>query len=163
MTIKDFKIKLYLKENNQLYFSKIDDVTKKTDEIEVNIKKCFPWSHQNKYLSLRNRDDEEVYLLPCIDLLDDQSKKNLLYYLSLSDFMLNIVDILSIDEEVELRNFKVVTTSGERSIQTKLDDWPKVLKNGSVMIQDLCGDTFVIKNLKSLKVAARKLIGTYVF
>ena len=116
-------------------------------EIEINIKKCFPWSHQHKYLSFRDKDDEEVSLLENIDLFDEESKKNMLYHLSQSNFTMNIINILSIGEEVEIRNFKVITTSGERSIQTKLDDWPKILNNGSVMIQDLCGDRFVIHKL----------------
>jgi hypothetical protein len=155
------KLRLFLKENNQLYLSGLEDENK-NEEIEVNIKKCFPWSHQEKFLSLRNKEDEEIYLLDDIDQLDEESRSDLLKFLSQSDFMMRITDIISIDEEVELRNFKVMTTSGQRSIQTKLDDWPRILKNGSVMIRDLCGDTFVILSIEQLKSTARKLIGTYV-
>jgi hypothetical protein len=154
-------IRLYLKENNQLYLLILEH-QKKEREVEVDIKKCFPWSHHDRFLSLRNKDDEEVYLLEDINQLDDSSKEHLIKFLSQSDFMMKITDILSIEEEVELRNYKVVTTSGARSIQTKLDDWPQILKNGSVIIQDLCGDTFVIMNILKLKASAQKLIKTYV-
>ncbi|MBT7610799.1 MAG: DUF1854 domain-containing protein [Bacteriovoracaceae bacterium] len=161
MTTELLDIRLFLKENNQLYLSGLKDIFE-NKEIEVNIKKCFPWSHQDKFLSFRNKDDEEVLLLPDINQLDDRSREDLLQFLSQSDFMMKITDIISIEEEVELRNFKVITSSGIRNIQTKLDDWPKILKNGSVMIQDLCGDTFVILSIEHLESAARKLIGTYV-
>ena len=149
-------IQLMIKENNQLYF------IKEKEEIEVNVKRCFPRSYHYKYLSLRNKKDEEVYLIEDMNKLNSTSKNALERILNFLDFKLNITDVISIEEEIELRNYHVLTNSGERKIQTKLEDWPIKLPDGSVLIQDLCGDSFIVSSLKELTKSSQKLLATYV-
>lgn len=147
---------LYLKENNQLYL-KLDE-----KEVEVEVKRCFPRSYSEKFLSLRNKDDEEMLLIEDMSKLESHSKEALEKILSIIDFKLNITEILAIEEEVELRNYQVMTTSGFRKIQTRLDDWPDVLANGKILIKDLSGDCYLINHWSELNKNSQKLLATYV-
>lgn len=149
-------IKVYYKQNRQLYLQKGED------EHEIQVKKCFPWTHPLEYLSLRDVEDTEVYLVENLTQLDPESRKNLAKYLDKSDYIHEIVKVVDVIEDVELRNYKIATKGGERSIQTRLDDWPSLQDDGGVIIQDLNGDLFRITSPEVLDEKSRELLSTYI-
>ncbi len=149
-------VKIYYKQNRQLYLLKGED------EYEIQVKKCFPWTHPLEYLSLRDVEDSEVYLVENLTQLDAESRKNLASYLDKSDYIHEIVKVVDVIEDVELRNYKIATKGGERSIQTRLDDWPSLQDDGGVIIQDLNGDLFRIPTPETLDENSRELLSTYI-
>ena len=56
--------------------------------------------------------------------------------------MLEVTRVVSIDEEVEIRQWTVETRHGPRSFQTHLDDWPRLLPGGGLLIRDVAGDLY---------------------
>lgn len=149
-------VKIYYKQNRQLYLLKGED------EYEIQVKKCFPWTHPLEYLSLKDVEDSEVYLVENLTQLDAESRKNLAKYLDKSDYIHEIVKVVDVIEDVELRNYKIATKGGERSIQTRLDDWPSLQDDGGVIIQDLNGDLFRITSPEVLDEKSRELLSTYI-
>lgn len=131
-------------------------------EVEIHIKQCFPWSNPGEYLSLRDKDDNEVCLIDDYRELDSQSQKLIEDELNFSQFVLKIERIEKIEEDVELRQFHVVTVQGQRVFQTKLEDWPEVLEDGVILIEDLAGDLFRIENWLALDSKSKKEISPYV-
>jgi|GEM_PF-435932 len=131
-------------------------------KVEVHIKQCFPWSHPGKYLSLRDLDDNEVCLIEDMQDLDPISIEILSKELEYSQFVLNVLSISSIEEDVELRRYLVMTPQGQRLFQTKLEDWPEILEDGTILIEDLAGDLFKIDNWKQLDKRSREELAPYV-
>jgi len=150
------QVKIFLKKNEQLYLEK------DKREYEVHVKKCFPWSHSRKYLSFRDHEDNEVFLLTDVKDLGDDSRKTLEAYLDRNDFIQVITEILGIDEGVEFRNFRVRTESGNHCFQTRLDEWPKQGKEGAIFLKDINGDLFKIENPKQLSSKSYKMIETFI-
>ncbi len=131
-------------------------------EVEVFLKQCFPWSNPGEFLSLRDKDDNEVCLIENLNDLDQESRLLIEEELAFSQFVLHIEKIEKIDEDVELRSFRVHTSQGLRVFQTKLEDWPVPLANGTILIEDLAGDLFRIDNWKNLDSHSQKELSPYV-
>ena len=155
--MKEYRdIKLYTKESGLLY------VLYGEKEIEVHVKKCFPWSNPGEWLSLRDTDDNEICLIENLKSLDSVTANVLKEHLNLIDFVLEIKKIVNVFEDVELRRFEVETLQGVRKFQTKLEEWPEILDDGSIIIRDLSGDLFRVHSFEDLDLESKKLLGTYV-
>ncbi len=77
-------------------------------------------------------------------------------------FLLEIVRIDDIDEEVEIRYWKVETRQGPRSFQTRLDAWPRRVPGGGVLIRDVAGDLYYVADPESLDKRSRELLWVFV-
>jgi hypothetical protein len=128
----------------------------------VYVRRCFPWSRPLSYISLRDEDDNEVALVRDVNDLDAASGLVLQDALAEAGFVLEIRRIVAIDEEVEIRNWKVETRQGTRTFQTRLDDWPRQLPGGGVLIPDVGGDLYRVADPAALDEASRKLLWAYV-
>ena len=111
--------------------------------IEVTVSPCFPWSSPGRYLSLRDGENQEVALVKDLEDLDEDSASCLRTALQETRFVLEVESIEAIEKEFELRNWHVVTRQGTRKFQTRLDDWPRPLPDGSALVQDIQGFIFV--------------------
>ena len=49
----------------------------------------------------------------------------------------------------------------ERTFQTKLDDWPRELPGGGLLIGDVAGDLYQIANRDDLDEKSRKLLWAF--
>jgi hypothetical protein len=70
--------------------------------------------------------------------------------------------VLDIDEEIEIRQWTVETKQGNRSFQTHLDDWPRVLPSGGLLIRDVAGDLYRLADPSTLDKKSRALLWAFV-
>lgn len=152
--VDDYKI--YMGESHQLTF---EQAGKKT---EVTIKQCFPWSEPMEFLSLRDEKENEVFLIENLKDLDVLTRLTVEEYLKAAEFVMKVEKVLHIEEDVELREYTVLTEQGKRIFHTKLEDWPEFLPDGSILIEDLAGDIFKIENVNLLDPVSQKNLSPYV-
>ena len=112
------------------------------EPVAVRLRQCFPWSEPHCHLSLRDEDDEEIALVEDPAMLDPASRRALERALAEAGFVLEVTRVLAIDEEVEIRQWTVETRHGRRAFQTHLDDWPRILPAGGLLIRDVGGDLY---------------------
>jgi len=110
--------------------------------VPVRVRQCFPWSEPHRHLSLRDNEEREVMLVEDPATLGAASREALEHALAEAGFVLEVTRVVSIDEEVEIRQWSVETRHGARSFQTHLDDWPRVLPSGGLLIRDVAGDLY---------------------
>ena len=110
--------------------------------IAVKLRQCFPWSEPARFVSLRDADDKEVALIEQPSSLDDESRQVFEMALAEAGFVLDVTRVVNIEEEIEIRQWTVETKQGNRSFQTHLDDWPRVLPSGGLLIRDVAGDLY---------------------
>ena len=125
------------------------------EERAVWVRRCFPWSEPGRYLSLRDSDEEEFALVRDPAELDAASRAALETALAVAGFVFEITRVLEIEEEVEIRRWRVETRQGPRSFQTRLDDWPRTLPHGGLLIRDVTGDLYHLGRPAALSTAAR--------
>jgi hypothetical protein len=129
--------------------------------IAVRVRQCFPWSEPHRHLSLRDADEREVVYVDDPTTLGEVSRDALERAVAEAGFVLEVTRVLSIDEEVEIRQWTVETRHGERSFQTHLDDWPRVLPNGAILIRDVGGDLYRIV-VEEMDNRSRELLWAFV-
>jgi hypothetical protein len=122
---------------------------------------CFPWSEPDSYISLRNEAGLEVGFVHSTAELDHSSRQALETTLRQTRFVFEVIAINNIEDEFELRTWLVETRQGPRSFQTKLDEWPRALENGAVIIRDVAGDFYQISDPMAMDPASRKLVWAF--
>ena len=152
--VDDYKI--YMGSSHQLIFER-----NKVKTI-VEIKQCFPWSEPSEFLSLRDEKENEVFLIEKLEDLDVLTRLTIEQYLKTAEFIMKIEKVLSVEEDVELRKYSVLTIQGERIFHTKLEDWPETLSDGSIIIKDLAGDIFKVDDINLLDPISQKNLSPYV-
>jgi hypothetical protein len=124
----------------------------------VEVKRCFPWTQPNRYFSLRESEETEFAFVSDPERLSQGSRKALERSLLDAGFVFVITRIESIEEDFELRCFKVETPQGPRAFQTALDAWPRETPEGDLLIQDVAGDLFLIPRSGNLDAKSRELV-----
>ncbi len=134
---------------------------KANEERAVSVRRCFPWSQPDRFVSLRDKDGTEVALIRQPEQLDDASREVLEQALIEAAFVLCVGKIYEVEEEVEIRTWKVETKQGPRIFQTRLDDWPRELPGGGLLIRDVAGDLYHIADREALDDKSKKLLWAF--
>ena len=130
--------------------------------VSVVVRRCFPWSEPARYVSLRDDENVEVALIDDPARLDAQSRQVLEAALAAAGFLLEVTRVMSVEEEIEIRHWQVDTRQGQRTFQTRLDDWPRILPGGGVLIRDVSGDLYHIPAPETLDRKSRELMYSFV-
>jgi len=142
-----------LNDNGDLLFSpSIDESVKVTPSL------CFPWMKKNEYISIRDEDSNEVFLIKELSQLDEESKKAVSESLIAASFMMKILAIKEINDEFEIRNWKVITKQGPYTFQTQIDYWPQVFNKTTIIIRDITGNIFYVNDPLSLDDKSQHLL-----
>jgi hypothetical protein len=70
--------------------------------------------------------------------------------------------VVSIEEEVEIRQWTVETAHGRRSFQTHLDSWPRAPPMGGLLIRDVAGDLYRLAAPQAMDRRSRELLWAFV-
>jgi uncharacterized protein DUF1854 len=132
------------------------------EERAVKVRRCFPWSEPGRFISLRDDEDLEVALVREPEELDAGSRRALEDALVEAGFLFEVTRVLEIEEEVEIRHWRVETRQGSRAFQTRLDDWPRVLPHGGLLVRDVAGDLYRLPEPATLDRRSRGLLWAFV-
>ena len=130
--------------------------------VAVRLRQCFPCSEPGLHLSLRDDEDREVAIVDDPAQLDGESRRALEHALAEAGFVLEVTRVVSIEEEVEIRQWIVETEQGGRSFQTHLDDWPRTLPSGGLLIRDVAGDLYRFSSPQTMDRRSRELLWAFV-
>jgi uncharacterized protein DUF1854 len=131
-------------------------------ERAVSVRRCFPWSEPGRLVSLRDHEDEEFALVTDPAELDRHSRHALEEALVGAGFVLQVTRVLEIEEEVEIRRWRVETRPGPRTFVTRLDDWPRGLPGGGLLIRDVAGDLYHLSDPAGMDRESRDLVWAFV-
>lgn len=126
--------------------------------VPVDLRRCFPWAAPSAWISLRDKEGAEKLLVRDLADLDPASRACLEAELADSGMTFAITTVLECRKELELRCWEVDTHQGHRSFQTELDEWPRSLPGGGVLIRDICGDLYTVADPEALDPKSRKLL-----
>jgi Domain of unknown function (DUF1854) len=136
--------------------------TRGEEERVVRVRRAFPWSEPGRFISLRDAGDREFALVAEPRALDAESRAALEAALAAAGFVFVVTAVTEIEEEVEIRTWRVATRQGARTFQTRLDEWPRPLPGGGLLIRDVAGDLYRIDDLAALDAKSLELLWAYV-
>ncbi|MBT8403376.1 MAG: DUF1854 domain-containing protein [Gemmatimonadetes bacterium] len=127
----------------------------------VRVRRLFPWSGEHCHVSLRDADNREVALIGPDQVLDGPSRRTLDEAIVSAGFVLEVTRVLAVEEEIEIRVWRVDTRQGPRTFQTPLDDWPREMDDGGLLIRDVAGDLYRVPEPESLDARSRSLLWAF--
>lgn len=128
------------------------------DPLRVALRPCFPWSDPERYLSLRDTENEEVAFVEDPSTLDGGSRVALEKALEIARLTIDITAITGVSEHFQIVLFEVDTNRGPRKFQIKYDDFPHKMPDGSVVFKDLAGDLYRVAEPDALDERSAKLV-----
>ncbi len=131
-------------------------------ERAVWVRRCFPWSEPARFVSLRDDEEREFALVRDPADLAPASRRVLEEAMLAAGFVFEIIRVIVIEEEVEIRHWRVDTRQGARSFQTRLDAWPRLLPHGGLLIRDVAGDLYHVADPAALDRQSRALLWAFV-
>jgi hypothetical protein len=150
----------------RLLLERLDDgrlAARLGDDVRVvHVRRSFPWSEPDRYLSLRDEEGKEFALVRDPHELSEASRLVLEQALREAGFLFDITRVADIEEEVELRHWSVSTQQGARCFQTRLDDWPRRLPDGGLLIRDVTGDLYRVADARTLDRRSRALLWAFI-
>ena len=87
--------------------------------VTVMLRPCFPWSASTRFISLRENENKEIYLINRLEDLDDASRQAVEASLAESTFTLEVTAIKKIKKEFDLRLWPVETKQGPSTISNQ--------------------------------------------
>ena len=129
---------------------------------QVRVRRLFPWSEGEPYVSLRDGKNREVAALGPDADLDPASAHVLAEATRAASFVLEITRVLAVEDEIEIRRWTVETLQGPRAFQTRLDDWPTEVPGGRFLIRDVAGDLYLVSDPASLDRRSREILWAFV-
>jgi len=127
----------------------------------VTARRCFPWSAPGTHVSLRDCNEAEVALVEDVAALPTASRRAVERALAESGFVMEITRIDSVEEEFEIRAWKVQTRQGSRRFQTRRDEWPQALPGGGHLIRDVAGDVYRVADMDTLDARSREVLWAF--
>ena len=131
-------------------------------ERAVWVRRCFPWSEPARFVSLRDDEEREFALVHDPGELDAASRQVLEEAMAAAGFVFEVTRVTAIEEEVEIRHWRVETRQGARSFQTRLDAWPRLLPQGGLLLRDVAGDLYHVTDPAALDKQSRALLWAFV-
>ena len=127
----------------------------------VRVQPCFPLSEPNRFFSLLDCEGNEVGMVENPADLDAAAREILEAALADAAFTIKVKAIESIENDIDLRIWKVVTAAGSRTFETRLGSWPRKLEDGGVLIQDVAEDLYHIEDVNALDTKSRQLLWAF--
>ena len=135
------------------------------EPLAVELRQCFPWSQPTRFLSLwggEGNDEREVALVEDPALLSASSRHAIEVAMATAGFVLQVTRVVEVEQEVEIRDWRVITRQGARAFQTHLDEWPRALPDGALLIRDVAGDLYRIPTGDQLDKRSREVMWAFV-
>jgi hypothetical protein len=130
-------------------------------ERPVSARRLFPWSREGDHISLRLPENEEFAVLRGDEGMSGCSRHALDDAVALAGFVFEVTRVLAVREEIEIRVWQVRTLQGTRTFQTRVDEWPREIAGGGMLIQDVAGDLYHIQDSRLLDGKSRELLWAF--
>ncbi len=127
----------------------------------ASVQRCFPWSEPQRFISLRDDEGEELVLVDHLENLDDRSRHAVEEALAEAGFVFEVRSIHAIETEFEIRDWHVNSDQGELRFQTRLDEWPRETRDGSLLLRDVAGNLIRFPQPDTLDRKSADLLWSY--
>jgi len=128
----------------------------------VRVVRCFPWSLPDRYISILDKDGNELFLFRTLDEAEPETRRLIEEELQKQEFVPRITAILSVDDQFDVLAWKVQTDRGPVELQIKSTEDIRRLDEKRVLIKDHAGGLFEVPDITQLDARSRRFIEDYV-
>jgi len=128
---------------------------------DVRVLKAFPLTDQPRYLSVRDKDNQEIGLIKNLDEIKGSSRKIVDEELEKGYFIPTITGIYGIRTEFGTAIWDVETDKGRRAIEIRGEDSYHFLPRGRIFITDVYENQFQIPDISRLDSRSQSWLTKY--
>jgi hypothetical protein len=129
--------------------------------VNVTVARCFPWSHAEEYISIRDKEGKELVLLETLAGLDDATRRLVLSELHDKVFVPKIRRITEFKAEFEVVSISAETDRGRVTFQIRNRDDVRTLSLARAIFRDVDGNAYEVEDFHALDRASQRHLEQY--
>ena len=128
---------------------------------KVGVARCFPWSLEEEYISVRDSDGRELILLKTLDGLDAETVALIEQELRERFFVPKIHQVVNHSAEFGIISITAETDRGQVDFQIRDREDVRLLPGSRAVFRDVDGNVYEVPDLTALDAASRKHLEQY--
>ena len=138
------------------------DVKRQPSYDRVRVRRAFPFSLADKFVSVLDNDQNEIGLIEDLSVFPEEQAELIKAELERVYFCPEILKILSVRERLGYAYFSVVTDAGEREIPLR-DVYRSIIRvnDDRIVLIDIDGNRYGVSSLKALDRGSMKKLELY--
>jgi hypothetical protein len=132
------------------------------DVVDVRIRRSFPWSKPDDFVSIRSSDGKELVLIEDVKSLDPDLRTRIDGWLSIHSFVPKITRIDHVDVRFGYQQWKVQTDRGPAEFRVQEREDIRFLHDGRFSVKDADGNVYEMTRLDQLDPHSRKALESLV-
>lgn len=128
------------------------------DVEDVRVRRAFPWSMPDRFVSVRGRDGKELLMIEDVRKLPAELQERVRQAIRSSTFIPRIVKILSLDMRYGHQEWVVETDRGRAEFRVQEREDVKTQADGRMSVKDADGNVYELPPEEQLDGVSRKLL-----
>ena len=128
------------------------------DVIDVRVRRAFPWSEPNAFVSIRDAEGKELLLVDLLEPLDPGRRKVIEQALADGSFVPRITAVHDVDVSFGYQLWKVRTDRRPAEFRVQEREDIRFLPDGRFRIKDADGTVYEMVSLVDLDEASRRAV-----
>ncbi len=120
------------------------------EDQQVIARRAFPWSKPSQFISLRNKDGNELALIESLDEAPNEAREQIARFLSVGTFIPKISRIEQINMEHGYQLWDVHTEAGTLQLRVQEREDIRFLSETRFSVKDANGNVYEIPNVNEL-------------
>ena len=130
----------------------------KDDVVDVRLRRAFPWSQADGFVSVRDAEGKELMLIESLEPLDPGRRKIIDDWLDGASFVPRIVAVDEVDVRFGYQQWKVRTDRGPVEFRVQEREDIRFLPDGRFRIKDADGTVYEMVSLSQLDEPSRRAV-----
>ena len=128
------------------------------DAADVRVRRAFPWSSPNRFISVRSSDGDELLLIEDLAALPPALQTTISTALASSVFIPKITRVEEVDDRFGFQQWKVRTDRGPAEFRVQEREDIRFLPDGRFAIRDADGNVYELTRLDQLDDHSRRAV-----
>lgn len=128
------------------------------DVEDVRVRRAFPWSMPDQYVSIRGKDGKELLMIEDVRKLPAELQERVRQAIRISTFIPRIVKILSLEMQFGHQEWVVETDRGRVGFRVQEREDIKTQADGRMSVKDADGNVYELPTEEQLDALSRKLL-----
>jgi hypothetical protein len=128
------------------------------DVKDVRLRRAFPWSSPQRFISIRGSDGKEMLLIEDLDQLDRDQRALVERWLESYSFIPRITRIEQVDLRFGYQQWRVETDRGPAEFRVQEREDVRFMPDGRFSVKDADGNVYELAPLDKLDERSRKAV-----
>jgi hypothetical protein len=128
------------------------------DAVDVRLRRAFPWSAPDRYVSVRDAEGKELLLIDSLEPLDVGRRTVIERALGDASFVPRIISVQDVDVRFGYQQWKVTTDRGPVEFRVQEREDIRFMPDGRFRIKDADGTVYELVRLEELDEASRRAV-----